>query len=122
MRLVEQGRAVLVCPEDEGGLGTPRPAAEIVGGDGSDVLDGRAEVRTREGADVTAEYLAGAVISVERAAENGCRAAILKARSPACGCGAIYDGTFSHTAKVGKGVAAAALERAGLEIWTDEEL
>jgi uncharacterized protein YbbK (DUF523 family) len=103
-------------------LGTPRPAAEIVGGDGSDVLDGRAEVRTREGADVTADYLAGAGISVERAAENGCRAAILKARSPACGCGAIYDGTFSSTAKVGKGVAAAALERAGIEIWTDEEL
>src|ERR1041385_325997 len=88
MRLVREGRAVLVCPEEEGGLGTPRPAAEIQ-------PDGR--VLTTEGVDVTAEYRRGATIAVERASENGCAAAVLKARSPACGCGAVYDGTFTRT-------------------------
>ena len=122
MELVRTGRAVLVCPEEEGGLGTPRPAAEITGGDGSDVLDGSAAVRTRDGADVTREYLAGARIAVERAAEHGCVAAVLKARSPACGCDAVYDGSFSRSLRDGSGVTAAALRRAGLELFTDEEL
>jgi uncharacterized protein YbbK (DUF523 family) len=122
LELVRQGRAVLVCPEDEGGLGTPRPAAEITQGTGADVLDGRAKVITNEGVDVTREYLDGARIAVERAAEHGCRAAVLKARSPACGCGAIYDGSFTKSVREGTGVAAAALDRAGVEIWTDEEL
>jgi uncharacterized protein YbbK (DUF523 family) len=119
---VAQGRAILVCPEEEGGLPTPRPAAEIQGGSGQDVLDGRARVLTDAGVDVTQEYLEGARIAVERAAAEGCSTAILKARSPACGCGAIYDGTFSKNTSEGDGVAAAALKRAGLEIVTDEEL
>ncbi len=112
MRLVDEGRAVLVCPEEEGGLGTPRPAAEIQ-------TDGR--VVTREGADVTAEYRRGADIAVQRAEENDCAAAILKARSPACGCGAVYDGTFTRTLRDGDGITAAALKRAGVEIFTDED-
>jgi uncharacterized protein YbbK (DUF523 family) len=122
VRLVREGRAVLVCPEEEGGLGTPRPAAEISGGSGADVLDGSARVVADDGRDVTASYLDGARIAVDRAAENGCDAAILKARSPACGCGAVYDGSFSHTLTDGDGVATAALRRAGVEVWTEEEL
>lgn len=122
MRLVQEGRAVLVCPEEEGGLGTPRPAAEISGGDGDGVLDGTGRVVTDSGRDVSDEYLEGARIAVDRALERGCRAAILKARSPACGCGAVYDGSFTHTLVTGDGVAAAALRRAGIDIRTDEEL
>jgi uncharacterized protein YbbK (DUF523 family) len=122
LKLVAEGRAVLVCPEEEGGLGTPRPAAEMSGGSGSDVLDGRALVVTREGRDVTGEYLRGARIAVERAEANDCAAAIVKARSPACGCGAVYDGGFTHTLVEGDGVAAAALKRAGVELWTEEDL
>lgn len=122
LELVRQGRAVLVCPEEEGGLGTPRPAAEINRGTGSDVLDGNARVITDEGVDVTQEYLEGARIAAERASTQGCTAALLKSRSPACGCGEIYDGTFSGTRSAGDGVAAAALRRAGLELWTEEEL
>jgi uncharacterized protein YbbK (DUF523 family) len=122
MRLVAQGRAVLVCPEEDGGLGTPRPASEIEGGSGEDVLDGRSRVVTDAGRDVTAEYVRGARIAVDRATSVGCRAAILKARSPACGCGAVYDGTFSRTLAVGDGVAATALRRAGVELWTEEDL
>lgn len=122
LRLVEEGRAVLVCPEEEAGLGTPRPEAEVAGGTGNDVLDGRARVRTVEGADVTAQYLNGAGIATERAARAGCSAAVLKARSPACGCGAIYDGSFDGTLRAGDGVAAAALRRAGVDVMTDEEI
>lgn len=119
---VREGRAVLVCPEDEGGLGTPRPAAEIVGGTGEDVLDGRARVVTVDGADVTAEYLEGARIAVARAKEHGCRTAVLKTRSPSCGRGGIYDGTFSGKLREADGVTAAALRREGVQVITDEEL
>jgi uncharacterized protein YbbK (DUF523 family) len=120
-RLVRDGLAVQACPEEEGGLPTPRPAAEIVGGDGADVLDGKARVLTRDGADVTAQYLLGARIAVERALASGCTSAVLKARSPSCGCGAVYDGTFSRTLRTGDGVTAAALKRAGIRVATDEE-
>src|SRR3989442_841507 len=120
--LVASGRAVLVCPEEEGGLPTPRPEAEIGGGSGIDVLDGRTRVVDVDGVDVTKEYTAGARIAVERADQKGCRVAILKARSPACGCGAIYDGSFEGALRDGDGVAAAALRRHGIELFTDEEI
>jgi uncharacterized protein YbbK (DUF523 family) len=113
MRLVAEGRAVLVCPEEEGGLGTPRPAAEIQ-------ADGR--VVTKDGVDVTEQYRRGAEIAVERANAAGCTFAILKARSPACGCGEVYDGSFSKTLTDGDGITAAALKAAGVEISTDEDV
>ncbi len=122
LRLVAEGRAVIVCPEEEAGLGTPRPEAEIDGGTGADVLDRVTGVKTIDGVDVTDEYLEGALVAVERATQHECVAAILKARSPACGCGAIYDGTFSGELREGDGVAAAALRRRGIELFTDEDL
>ncbi len=120
-RLVLERRAVLVCPEVDGGLGTPRPAAEIVGGDGSDVLAGRARVLTREGHDVTGEYLKGARRALETAERTGAKAAMLKARSPSCGCGEVYDGTFSKTLRGGDGVTAALLQAHGIRVLSDEE-
>lgn len=120
--LVRAGRAVLVCPEEEGGLPTPRPAAEIEGGRGDDVLDGTARVLTTSGEDVTDVYLEGARVAAERASAEGCTAAILKAHSPACGCGAVYDGTFSGKLTEGDGVTASTLRRAGIELWTEETL
>jgi uncharacterized protein YbbK (DUF523 family) len=122
LRLVAEGRAVLVCPEEESGLGTPRPEAEISDGTGGDVLDRATGVHTIDGVDVTDEYLEGARIAVARAQETRCTTAILKARSPACGCGAIYDGSFSGKLRDGDGVAAAALRRAGMDVMTDEEV
>lgn len=116
------GDAVLVCPEVEGGLGTPRPAAEIVGGDGADVLDGRARVVTVDGDDVTDAFVRGAESAVAAARDHGLTTAILKARSPSCGCGSTYDGTFSHTLRTGDGVAAAALRRAGVAVRTEEDI
>lgn len=120
--LQEEGRAVLVCPEEEGGLGTPRPPAEIVGGDGHDVLAGRARVVTKGGRDVTAEYLAGAHAAMEAARSSGAGVAILKARSPSCGRGVVYDGSFSRTPRAGDGVTTALLKQNGIEVITEEEL
>lgn len=120
--LVAEDRAILVCPEDEGGLGTPRPPAEIVGGDGRDVIAGRARVVTDQGADVTEAYLRGARIALDRARAAGATVAVFKARSPSCGKGCIYDGTFTRTQQVGDGVTTALLETNGIEVLTDEEL
>ena len=121
-RLVSEGRAVLVCPEVDGGLGTPRPAAEIQGGTGADVLKGRARVVTGNGRDVTDQYLKGAKRALEVARTTGARAAILKARSPSCGKGAVYDGTFTRTLHDGDGVTAALLRAEGLDIATEEDI
>jgi uncharacterized protein YbbK (DUF523 family) len=111
---------VLVCPEVDGGLGTPRPPAEIVGGSGEDVLAGRARVVTSDGADVTDAYIAGAERALAAALRTGARAAVLKARSPSCGRGAIYDGTFSRTTTAGDGVTAALLRANGIDVVSDE--
>jgi len=102
-----------VCPEVLGGLSTPRAPAEIQ-------PDGR--VVDRDGKDVTAAYRAGAEQALKIARENGCTVAVLKARSPSCGCGEIYDGTFTHTVKPGWGVTARLLMEAGLKVMDEEEL
>lgn len=120
--LVESGRAVLVCPEEDGGLGTPRPPAEIQGGDGASVLAGDARVVTDRGVDVTGAYLAGAQAALEAARRSGATTAILKARSPSCGKGCVYDGTFSRTRMDGDGVTTALLQANGIKVISDEEL
>lgn len=112
-QLGERYRLVPVCPETVGGLPTPRDAAEIQD-DGT--------VRTAAGTDVTAAYERGAVAALSLARATGARRAILKARSPSCGCGQVYDGTFSRARREGDGVTAAALRRAGIEVASDEEV
>lgn len=116
-----EGRLVAICPEVTGGLGIPRAPAELQGGTGDDVLEGRAAVRSPS-ADVTAAFLAGARAALELAQANHVRIAVLKARSPSCGRGRIYDGTFSKTERDGSGVTAALLARSGIAIFTEEEL
>jgi uncharacterized protein YbbK (DUF523 family) len=120
-RLVAEGRAVLVCPEVDGGLGTPRPPAEIVGGDGTDVLAGRARVVTSGGVDVTDAYIEGARRALKAAQDAGAGAAILKARSPSCGKGGIYDGSFSRSLRAGDGVTAALLQQHGITVVTEDQ-
>jgi uncharacterized protein YbbK (DUF523 family) len=122
LRLVAEGRAVACCPEVAGGLPVPRPEAEIQGGDGDDVLDGRARVVTAEGVDVTRQYLRGAEAAVAAARRAGAELAVLKARSPSCGVGRIHDGSFSGRLVAGDGVTAAALRRAGVRVVSDEEV
>ena len=116
MNQKETYQLIPVCPEESGGLPTPRPAAEIVGGDGDAVLDGKAKVMTADGTDVTEAFLRGAHHALEVAQSHGVTHVILKARSPSCGCGDIYDGTFSGTLTSGDGVTTALLKRHGITI------
>ncbi|KEO83045.1 DUF523 domain-containing protein [Tumebacillus flagellatus] len=120
VKMVENGEAVFVCPEQLGGLSTPRPPAQIVGGTGEDVLDGNAKVLTESGADVTAEFVRGAQEALRMAKLVGAKEAILKERSPSCGSALIYDGTFTKGKRPGHGVTAALLERNGIKVCSEE--
>ena len=100
----------------------PRPPAEIVGGDGEDVLEGRARVITIDGQDVTEAYLRGAEVALAVARRLGIRKAILKSHSPSCGCRLIYDGTHSGRLVPGRGVTAALLRQEGIEVVSEENL
>jgi uncharacterized protein YbbK (DUF523 family) len=121
IQLAALGLAVPVCPEVAGGLPVPRPPVEIVGGDGQAVLDGQARVLTIESEDVTEAFLAGARQSLEAAQRLGIRQAVLKDDSPSCGCGRIYDGTFSGRMVPGQGVTAALLQRNGITVLSEGE-
>lgn len=114
--LVGKGLALAVCPEELGGLIVPRPPAEIVGGDGADVLAGRAQVLNDKGDDLTANFLAGAGQTLAFARQNRVRRAILKPKSPSCGVGGIHDGTFSAKIRPGNGVAAELLRQHGVTV------
>lgn len=118
-----EGRLVGYCPEQAGGLPTPRPSAEIEGGmNGEDVLAGRARVMEITGGDVTAEFVEGGKKAVTFAREQGCDVALLIDGSPSCGSGFIYDGSFSGTRHPGFGVTAALMRLAGIEVFSDQEL
>lgn len=110
--LAERHTLIPVCPEQLGGLPTPRTPAERVG----------ERVMTEDGRDVTEQYRRGAEEAVKLAKLLGAEGAVLKFRSPSCGCGTIYDGTFSHTRIPGNGVAAQAILDLGLPVWTEENI
>jgi uncharacterized protein YbbK (DUF523 family) len=103
-------------------MSTPREKAEIKGGDGNDVLKGKARVLSKSGQDLTDAFLKGAQQALKTAQAYGCRQAVLKARSPSCGKGVIYDGSFSGALKPGDGVTAALFMQKGIEVLTDEEV
>lgn len=122
LELLREGRAVLVCPEQLGGLPTPRPEAGIRGGTGADVVAGECRVVDVNGIDVTENYLRGAREALKAARLSGAKKAILKARSPSCGTDRIYDGSFSGKLRDGEGVTAALLRREGIEVVSEEDL
>lgn len=119
---MEKEGLIPVCPEVFGGLTTPRTPNEIVGGDGDDVIDGEAKVITKDGEDVTEEFIKGARRALEIARIFNIKKAILKQRSPSCGNGKIYDGTFSGNLIEGDGVTAALFKRNGIEVISEEDL
>jgi uncharacterized protein YbbK (DUF523 family) len=106
-------RVVPICPESAGGLPTPRAEARRQ-------PDGT--VRTADGRDVTEWYQRGAAHAVRLAEAVGATRAVLKARSPSCGCHEIYDAAFTKLLVEGDGVTAAALRTAGLELVSEEDL
>lgn len=104
--------AVPVCPEIYGGLPTPRTPSERQGD----------RVVSKTGGDVTAQYEKGAAEALALFRLTGCQAAVLKARSPSCGCGQIYDGSFSGRLVPGNGVTADLLLKNGLPVFSEETL
>lgn len=121
-RWLREGRVVAFCPEVAGGLPVPRPPAEIRGGDGYAVLDGRARVVDRRGRDVTRHFLEGARLALRAARRSGARVAVLKDLSPSCGSRRIYDGSFGGSLRAGAGVTAALLERCGVRVFGEGEI
>ncbi len=111
-----------VCPEQLGGLSTPRAPQEIQGGTGEDVLNGKCKIMNRDGKDVTREFIKGAEETLKIAWQLNIKEFIAKSGSPSCGCGQIYDGSFSGRLIGGDGVTTALLKRNGLRIIPEEEL
>jgi len=119
--LNERGRLVPFCPEVAGGLPTPRPPAEISGGDGRQVIGQAARVMTRE-ADVSRAFVLGARAALDLALEQGITIALLKERSPSCGSSFIYDGSFSGTRIKGMGVTTALLRENGILVFSENDI
>lgn len=110
--LAARHELVPVCPEQLGGLSTPRPPAERQGD----------RVVTESGADVTEQYRRGAAEAARLCALLGCQAAVLKERSPSCGKGQVYDGTFSRTLTAGDGVTSAVLAGMGVPVYGESQV
>ena len=110
-QLARQHTLVPVCPEQLGGLPTPRPPAERRGD----------RVVTRSG-DVTEQYRRGAEEALKLCKLFGCEAAVLKERSPSCGRGAVYDGTFTGTLTPGDGVTAELLASHGIPVYGESQM
>jgi uncharacterized protein YbbK (DUF523 family) len=125
-RWQDEGRVVAFCPELAGGLGVPRPPAEIQGSagrhGGDAVLDGVARIVTSANVDVTDAFVRGAALAADTARARGIRVAILKDGSPSCGSSRIADGTFSGTKMSGHGVTTAWLERDGVRVFSEGEI
>ena len=111
-KLKEKYTLVTVCPEQEGGLPTPRIPAERMG----------KNVVRRDGVDVTAEYRKGAEVALSLCRRFGISIALMKAKSPSCGAGRIYDGTFSGTHTDGDGVTVSLLSGNGIKIFTENDI
>ena len=110
--LAERYELIPVCPEQLGGLPTPRDPSERQG----------ARVVMASGRDVTENYRRGAEAALALCVQNGCKAAVLKEKSPSCGCGRIYDGTFSRRLIDGSGVTAELLQQNGIRICGESSL
>ena len=110
-KLREKYELIPVCPESDGGLSTPRDPSERRGD----------KVVSCKGRDVTAEFLRGADIALEKALSNGCKKALLKELSPSCGNGRIYDGSFTGTVIEGFGVTAELLIQNGIKVFGESQ-
>ncbi|MBU2703842.1 putative protein YbbK (DUF523 family) [Sporomusaceae bacterium BoRhaA] len=112
IEMVKKGQAISLCPEILGKLPTPRLSAEQ--------YDGR--IFSSDGQDLTNQYLAGAKVALNIARLVGCKKAILKSKSPTCGCGKIYDGTFSGKLINGDGIFCKFLKEENIEVYTENEI
>ncbi|MFQ3786447.1 DUF523 domain-containing protein [Halomonas sp. A29] len=117
-----EGRVVLVCPEVDAGLPIPRPPAEIIAGDGGDVLAGSARIVDRSGENLTEAFLQGASLALQLCQRHDIKVAVLTEHSPSCGSTTIYDGSFSGVKRPGAGVTAASLRQHGVRVFSQHEI
>lgn len=122
LKLLKEGKAVAVCPEQLGGCATPRDPREIIKGNGKDVIEGKAKVKSKKGEDSTEKFLNGAYEALKIAKMVQANVAILKSKSPSCGRDYIYDGTFSGNLIEGNGVTAELFEQNNIRILTEKEV
>ncbi|MGL6106722.1 DUF523 domain-containing protein [Romboutsia sp.] len=113
---------IIVCPEQLGGLSTPRRPSEITSVDGYEVINGNSNVISNEGIDVTENFKKGAKESLKIANLYQCTEAILKESSPSCGSNYIYDGTFSGNKIPGVGVTTALLRLNNIKVISEKEI
>lgn len=124
-RAIELARVealIPVCPEQLGGLPTPRLPQEIQGGVGEDVLDSKCRIVNSKGEDVTSQFIRGAEETLRIANQLEVKEFIGKSGSPSCGFGQIYDGSFSGKLVWGDGITTALLKRNGIRVIAEEEL
>ncbi len=121
-KLLSEGRAIPLCPEILAGFKTPRPAMEIINGDGKNVLEGRAKVIDEDGNDYTKKFIKGAEKVLRVANILNIKKAILKSKSPSCGKDLKFDGTFSGNLVKGDGVLTALLKKHGIKVYSEKEL
>lgn len=122
VELLKSEVLIPVYPEQLGGLKTPRARQEIQGGKGKDVLNRKARVMNEKGEDVTGQFIKGAEETLIIANLFRVKEFIAKSNSPSCGCGKIYDGTFSAKLIDGDGVTVALLKRNGIKITLEKDL
>ena len=127
LRLSKEEVLIPVCPEQLGGLKTPRVACGIKGGDGKKVLSGKAKVINRKGEDCTENYLLGAKEALKIAKIFNIKTAILKQGSPSCGCGQSFqwkkvNGKLSNRRRKGDGVTTALFKKKGIEVINEGDL
>ena len=113
---------VVFCPEVSAGLPTPRAPAEIIKGNGLQVLNDAANVIGNDGVDVTQPFISGAQNTLKLCQKQKIQYAILAEGSPSCGSSKIYDGTFSGTKIEGSGVTAALLKREGIKVFNQHTI
>ena len=125
IKYLEDKEYILVCPEQLGGLSTPRNPSEIItygNKDGNDVLSGCTKVLSNKGIDVTKNFIKGAEETLKIAKEHNIKTAILKAGSPSCGYKKIYDGTFLGNKIQGMGVTAAILNKENIALLDEDDI
>ncbi len=127
LKLTKKEVLIPVCPEQLGGLKTPRAGSGIKGGDGAMVISGKAKVINRKGEDWTKHYILGAKQALEIAKIFNIKIAILKQGSPSCGCGQAFqwkevNGKLSNRRRKGDGVATALFKKKGIKVFTEGDL
>ena len=116
VKMMKENKLIPVCPEQLGGLSTPRTPSEVNNGDGKGVVEGKNKVINKDGDDVTANFIKGAEQALKIAKMVGATEFIGANKSPSCGKGITYDGSFTGNLVKGDGVTAALFKKHGIKV------